>query len=697
MGRLLKLIAIVAGALIVLVIAVLVGIALLIDPNDYKDEITAAVRDATGRELTLEGDLELGLFPSLRLELGPARLSNAEGFGDQPFAEIARAALDLELLPLLSRRISISEVTLDGLVLNLARDASGRNNWQDLGGGDTTASPAAPESGGGPAAVDLGIDVIRVSNSQVTWNDAATGSRWTLGNFGLEARGFGTETAFPLRTSFTVTGEEVEVAVSAEMRAALSLASNTYRLENLAVRLAGRGEGWPGRQGEARLSFAALTANLGDETLGLDGLTLEFLGVTVNGSLQGRQLMSGLTLGGNVEIEPFDPRRLLGVFDITVDTADPNVLRRASAAATFVYDAERIGLDDMQLALDDSELTGNVAVRGESLRFDLRVNQINIDRYLPPAQETDAPAEEGSLDEVDLPLDALRTLDAQGRLAFGPTQFSGLSLDEASFELTARDGRLRLTPSARLYGGTLAAELGLDIGADAARTSLRADLKNVDLLPLGRDLLDSEMVRGRGDLTLDLTTTGSNVGQMRRDLDGDVAFTLRDGAYLGIDLWYELVRARAVLDRQSPPSRTGPRETPFSIVSATGVVQDAILTNRDLKASLGFLTIDGKGTVNLLTNELDFDLVGTFVDGEQLQSEPLMARHAGDKVPLKVSGTVDAPVVVPDFAAVVRERVTERVEEERREVEERLEQRVEEEKDEVREQLRDRLRGILNR
>src|SRR5690606_18475172 len=354
---------------IVLVIAVLVGIALLIDPNDYKDEITAAVRDATGRELTLEGDLELGLFPSLRLELGPARLSNAEGFGDQPFAEIARAALDLELLPLLSRRISISEVTLDGLVLNLARDASGRNNWQDLGGGDTTASPAAPESGGGPAAVDLGIDVIRVSNSQVTWNDAATGSRWTLGNFGLEARGFGTETAFPLRTSFTVTGEEVEVAVSAEMRAALSLASNTYRLENLAVRLAGRGEGWPGRQGEARLSFAALTANLGDETLGLDGLTLEFLGVTVNGSLQGRQLMSGLTLGGNVEIEPFDPRRLLGVFDITVDTADPNVLRRASAAATFVYDAERIGLDDMQLALDDSELTGNVAVRGESLRF----------------------------------------------------------------------------------------------------------------------------------------------------------------------------------------------------------------------------------------------------------------------------------------------------------------------------------------
>src|SRR5690606_36771397 len=194
MGRLFKLIGIVIGALVVLVIAVAVGVALFFDPNDYKDQITAAVANATGRELTLEGDLELSVFPSLSISLGPARLSNAEGFGDQPFAEIERAALDLDLLPLLSRRISIGEATLDGLVLKLARDAQGRNNWQDLGGGADAAAdePAAPESGGA-GAVDLGIDEIRISNSEVTWNDAATGSRWTLGNFGLEAAGFGTE------------------------------------------------------------------------------------------------------------------------------------------------------------------------------------------------------------------------------------------------------------------------------------------------------------------------------------------------------------------------------------------------------------------------------------------------------------------------------------------------------------------------
>ncbi len=698
MGRLFKLIGIVIGALVVLVIAVAVGVALFFDPNDYKDQITAAVANATGRELTLEGDLELSVFPSLSISLGPARLSNAEGFGDQPFAEIERASLDVELLPLLSRRIEVGEARLDGLVLNLARDAQGRNNWQDLGGDGAAAeeTPSA-EQGGGAPNVSLNVDVIRVTDSEVRWNDAATGSSWTLGAFNLVASNFGPSTAFPVETSFTVSSEDLRVAVAAETLATLSLEENVYRLENLVVRLAGEGASWPGGQGEARLAFAAFTANLNDETLDLDDLTLEMLGVTARGSLEGRALFSNLALGGSVAIEPFDPSALLRVFDITLETADPSVLKRASAEARFAYDASRIGMEDMRLALDDSTLTGSVALQGESLRFDLTVDQINIDRYLPPAAEGEAAsAEEGSIDEVDLPLDALRTLDASGRLAFGTAQFAGVMLSDASFTLTAGNGRVRLEPAASLYGGTLAANILLEIEQDAARASLMSELKNVDLLPLGRDLLDSEMVSGRGDLTLNLTTTGSNVGQMRRDLDGDVAFTLSDGAWEGFDLWFELVRAMAVFEGQGRPERPeGARRTPFSSVSATGVVEDAILTNRDLNATLPFMRVDGRGTVNLLTDALDFDLVATFVDGEWLQSEPLMAGLAGDQLPLRVGGTVAEPSVLPDFGAMVRARASEavqqRVEEERSE----LQERVEQEREEVREELRNRLRGLF--
>lgn len=695
MGRLLKLIGIVIGALVVLVIAIAVGVALLFDPNDYKDQITAAVANATGRELTLEGDLELSVFPTLSISLGPARLSNAEGFGDRPFAEIERASLDVEVLPLLGRRIEIGEARLDGLVLNLARDAQGRNNWQDLGrNGAAAETPSAGEQdGGGAPNVSLNVEEIRVTNSEVNWNDAATGSDWTLGAFNFVASNFGPGRAFPLETSFTVSGEDLRVAVAAQALATLSLGENVYRLEDLAVTLAGEGATWPGGRGEARLSFAAFTANLNDETLDLDELTLQMLGVTARGSLEGRALFSNLALNGSIAIEPFDPSAVLDVFDITLETADPAVLKRASAEARFVYDSSRIGMDDMRFALDDSMLTGSVGLHGESLRFDLTVDQINVDRYLPPAAEgEEAPAQEGSIDEVDLPLDALRTLDASGRLAFGTAQFAGMTLSDASFTLTAGNGRVRLDPAASLYGGSLAGSIQLDIEQDAARASLASELKNVDLLPLGRDLLDSEMVSGRGDLTLNLTTTGSNVGQMRRDLDGDVAFTLSDGAWEGFDLWFELVRAMAVAQGQGRPERPeGARRTPFSSVSATGVVEDAVLTNQDLNATLPYMRVDGRGTVNLLTDALDFDLVATFVDGEWLQSEPLMAGLAGDQLPLKIGGTVAAPSVLPDFGAMVRARaseaVQERVEEERSEVQERIEQE--------REELRERLRGLF--
>jgi AsmA protein len=709
MGKLLKVIGIVIGAFVLLFVAVVVGVSLLIDPNDYKDQITAAVSDATGRELTLEGDLELDVFPTLKISLGRAALSNAPGFGDAPFAEIGNASLDLKLLPLLSRRIEIGEAQLEGLVLNLARDAQGRNNWQDLGG-DGAADGAPLDSDGSAPDVALDVAVIRITDSEVNWSDAATDSRWTLGNFNFVASSFGPDVAFPVDMRFTLSGDDLNVAVGAVTQATLSLAENSYRLDDLRVTLEGAGANWPGGEGEARLSFASFVANLSNETLDLDDLTLDFLGVTVNGSLEGRQLMSDLALTGRVDIRPFDPTQLLRVFDVEVETADPGVLRNASAEATFVYDSSQTALRDMRLALDDSELVGSVGVQGEALRFDLRVDRINIDRYLPPSPEEAAAAEdEGSLDEVDLPLEVLRTVDASGNLAFGEAQFAGLTLTDAAFALAARNGRVQLTPTARLYGGELAGDIVIEVLQDDARATVVQQLSNVDMLPLGRDLIESEMVSGTGRVQLNVTTTGSNLGQMRRDLDGDVSFTVTDGALDGLDLWYELLRARAVFDGQSAPTRPdGPRQTPFQSVSASGVIEDALLTNRDLNVTLPYMRLDGEGTVNLLNDALDFDLTARFVDSPELQAEPLMAGLAGDTLPLRVGGTIAEPEIRPDYAGLVRARareaVTERLQEERGEVDERLEQersevteRLEEEREEVRDRVRDRLRGILDR
>jgi AsmA protein len=678
MKRLLKIVGIVIGIIVVLFVAVVVVVGMTFDPNDYKADITAAVQRATGRQLTLDGDLSLELFPTIRIAVGGASLANAPGFGNEPMARIGGAELSVGLLPLLSRRVEISEARLKGLTLNLARDARGRNNWQDLGGG----TPAPAGAGGAPAAgnLDLGVGAIEVTDAHIVWNDASAGSRWELTDFGLEAQGFGPGKQFPLTMQFAVAGADVAVNVTARTQATLALASNEYRLADLDVTVDGSGKGWPGGSSEAHLKFASLVANLGNETLELGGLTLDFLGLTLAGSLKGEKLLSDLALTGAVDLREFAPLTVLDRFGVKLETADDGVLKHASAKANLIYNSRQIGLRDMQLTLDDSKLTGRVALEGERLAYDLTVDDINVDRYLPPSDQS-SKADEGSLDEVDLPLDALRGLNAQGNLKLGRAHFSGLTLTNAAFGLTANNGALRLTPSAQLYGGKTAGEIRLQVEGKAARVALQQSLDGVDVAKLGEDLLGSADITGTGNVKLNLVASGSNLGAMRRGLDGDVAFTIADGSLEGLDLWYELRRARARLDKAALPERpAGTPRTTFTSLSATGMVEDALLTNRDLSGKLDFMTVVGTGTVNLLSNAVNFDLKATFVDGPALQSDPDMVKYAGATVPLRVTGTIDAPSVLPDFGAIAKARVQQEVD-----------KAVEEKKNELRDKLRERL------
>jgi AsmA protein len=107
------------------------------------------------------------------------------------------------------------------------------------------------------------------------------------------------------------------------------------------------------------------------------------------------------------------------------------------------------------------------------------------------------------------------------------------------------------------------------------------------------------------------------------------------------------------------------------------------------------MALNGGGTVNLLNDEIDFDVTASFVDGPVLQSDPAMARMLDQRLPLNVGGTLGAPSILPDFGAMVREELEEEVDEAVEEEKEELEQELEQERDEAVESFRDRLRRRL--
>ncbi len=164
MKALFKWLAIGLGSLVVLLVIAVVVLPMLFDPNDFRDDLVAGVKSNTGRDLTIDGDIGLSVFPWLGVELGAMKLGNAPGFKEPVFASTQRVSVRVKLMPLLSRRIEADKVVVEGLILNLAKNKAGKTNWADMGehGEEARQSkePAAPagdgESGTGLAGLVIG-------------------------------------------------------------------------------------------------------------------------------------------------------------------------------------------------------------------------------------------------------------------------------------------------------------------------------------------------------------------------------------------------------------------------------------------------------------------------------------------------------------------------------------------------------------
>jgi len=63
MAKLFKILGIFIGVVLLLVVAASVILPLVVDPNDFKGEIVKQVKEETGRDLKIAGDLNLSVFP----------------------------------------------------------------------------------------------------------------------------------------------------------------------------------------------------------------------------------------------------------------------------------------------------------------------------------------------------------------------------------------------------------------------------------------------------------------------------------------------------------------------------------------------------------------------------------------------------------------------------------------------------------
>ena len=118
------------AGLVALVIAGGAIIALSFDPDSLKPRVIAAVKQATGRDLTLQGRIRLGLSLQPTLTVQGVAFANPPGFSRPQMATLEQLDLKLALIPLLSHRVEIDRLVLVKPDIILETDAQGRPNWQ---------------------------------------------------------------------------------------------------------------------------------------------------------------------------------------------------------------------------------------------------------------------------------------------------------------------------------------------------------------------------------------------------------------------------------------------------------------------------------------------------------------------------------------------------------------------------------------
>lgn len=283
MAKPLKILLAVVGVLVALIVGAVAIAAALFDPNDYRGQITEAVKKETGRDLAL-GDIKLSVFPWLKVKLSDVSFSNAPGFGDTPMAQVKEAAVGVQLMPLLrERKVRASSITLDGLQLELAKDASGKSNWADL---IKPEDPATPKKDGPIRMEDIDIAGVTLTNSFITYRDAQSKQAYRLENVNLETGAL--EPGEPVDIDLTL----MAIAEAQKMSADIVLSSTVMAdmlgqkatLENLKLAVKTTGEGM---KAEAKLA-GNVAADLATQVVNIDKLQLDFKTATKDMSAEGK-------------------------------------------------------------------------------------------------------------------------------------------------------------------------------------------------------------------------------------------------------------------------------------------------------------------------------------------------------------------------------------------------------------------------
>ena len=476
-------------ALVVLVLVFIAGAVVLVatvDPNDHKGEIIAAVKNATGRDLSLEGDIGFSFFPRLGVKLGQAELSNAAGFGDQPFAQIEHVGVSVDLLSLLRAKIQADTIDLKGLRVNLQKNKNGTTNWEDLSGQSSSSQPAADKGGS-----SLGLEVagVRITDSQIVYDDRQAGNKITLNPIELRTGsiGSGKPSSISAELGMQQTNPKMTAKIQLDSEAKLNLSTEVYQLSDLVLTVLAKGDDLPNGQIELNVN-TNVDANLKAESLKLTPVSIA---------------LADLKLEGDMSVVSFSKPKIS--FSLHSDEIDlDKILPASESSAKQEEQTTSAASGDDKIALPTDML--------RSLNID---GSLNVGAF-----------KASGLTMTDL---SATILGKGGVINLNPLT---MNLYQGNYT-----GSAGLNVSGAIPKYTASSEL-----KNLAVEGLLADLSENG----------KSVIRGKSELSFKVTTNGDRVSTLKKRLNGNASFKAADGALQSEKLARNVEKVVAFLKGREP-------------------------------------------------------------------------------------------------------------------------------------------------
>jgi uncharacterized protein involved in outer membrane biogenesis len=596
-------------ALIALAIVVVLPIAgaavfaLTFDANRLKPRIAAAIEQATGRTVTIDGPVRLGLSLQPTLEVDAVTLGNAPGFAPAAMASLDRLDLRLALLPLLDRHIEIEQLDLVHPVITLQMDAQGHDNWH-FERASAPPQPATPAQPSTARRTTFRVRTMSIADGAMAFSDARTGA--SLGVTAVQLTATQGDPGGPIHIQVTAADNAVPLAVSGDV----------------------------GRPGEAFMPID-LTLKAADASLTVRGTAPHF---AATGSIPDISALS-----------PLAGRALpsLHIASFQADMAPP-------ANGTL---ANGVVLTGIRIGAPTGDVSGDAAVNLGSpvaIRAALTIRNFDPAALIAamPAPEPAAPATpSGSTSAAGrsaplptprwvisnrlLPFDSLPRVDADLSLTLQGTKAGEAIIQSINTHAVLHAGRLTLDPlDIEGPGGHVDASAMVD-ASGAAAVKLHAPLLSIQPLLAALDVPDG--VHGTMDVRADLHGTGQTAHALAASLDGNAGLALANGeidSRLLVWLLSRVAPEAGLLDIADKAPRSALR-----CVALRADIDHGVADLRALLLDTAPLRLTGGGTIDLGQEVLS------------LRLQPL-ARIGGSglSMPVDVRGGFRAPRAAVDAA-----------------------------------------------